>query len=139
MVEIQGNAVISTSSKAILPRKSYFQPLAFPNNDLTEINRGDDVFSGVIKGISPSWLPKYTQHKSPSVVVQKNPESNMILLHRQENMKIVPGNSSYSSKTSDGKWIGIFGASMIKKLLENIILKDINQGKAKALPRCYFQ
>ena len=131
VARIKGNAMMASSSKAILPTKKPFEPLAFPNNDPTEINHDDDLISGIVNGIAPSCQPESTQPKRPSVVVQTNPESNLILSHRQMNVKTVPGNSSYSSMASDGKTIGIFGDSMIKRLLGLRISKDVNHGKAK--------
>ena len=131
-----------TSSYKGTPIRNQFQALAFINNGPPEINRDDDAISGVEKGIAPSHSSSLQeaistqQVKRPPVVVQKNPESNIILSHRSydRDIRTVPGNSSYNRMVQHGKQIGIFGDSMVKRVLGNKISKDIKCGTAKVRP-----
>ena len=130
-----------TSSYNGAPTRNQFQALAFVNNGPSEINKDDDAISGIVKGIDPSHsssVPAIStqQVKRPSVVVQKNPETTIILSHRNydRDIRTVPGNSSCNRMVKHGKQIGIFGDSMVKCLLGNKISKDIKCGTAKVRP-----
>ena len=119
-----------------IPTRNYFKPLAFINNGGPQINYDDDAVSGIEKGIGPTQTcpsPVSTTKKSastrPSVVVQHNPETNTVLSHR--NISTVPGNSLYSNMAKNGKQIGIFGDSMVKRIMGKNISKDIECGMAK--------
>ena len=70
--------------------------------------------------------------KRPNVYVQENPESNIILSHR--NKVTVPGNSLYSKITDSGKMVGIFGDSMIKRVLGHRIGKDLQNATTRVRP-----
>ena len=119
-----------------------FKPLGFTNNSPSGINYDDDVISGIQKGIgdtiamsNPSeWKgPQVDATKSkrrPPVVTQENPESNTVLSYR----KTTPGNSLYSTIVDTGKKVGIFGDSMIKRILGKRISKDIIHGSCNVRP-----
>ena len=50
------------------------------------------------------------------------------------NARTIPGNSLYSSIVDKGKQVGIFGDSMIKRILGRRISKDLKYGQAKVRP-----
>ena len=113
-----------------IPLRNRFSALAFHNNNqwmCEDIEQWDSVVLHEENGKDQRNQAK----KRPSVVVQQNPESN-ILLHRDK--KTVPGNSSYSTITDTGKTVGIFGDSMVKRILGHRIGNDLHNATARVRP-----
>ena len=120
-----------------IPLRNRFSNLAFHNNNQWLCDDQGDFASMVnveksvrCSPISSAYL--HRQKNRPPVVVEANPERNVILSHR--NIKTVPGNSLFSGMVSNGKQIGIFGDSMIKRILGQRISKDMDNGKVRVKP-----
>ena len=122
-----------------IPTRNRYGGLSYTNNlwvsDDTHYQADNDSVVNHDRTPAPtttSQISHQPKQRRPEIVVQENPEKNIILSHRQANT--VPGNSLYSKIVNDGKQIGIFGDSMIKRLMGHKISKDIHCGTAKVRP-----
>ena len=89
----------------------------------------DSVVNHVVDDTNDTYCSD-SQHtrgmkKNSTVFVQENPETNVILSHRN-NIRTIPGNSLFSKVVTNGKQIGMFADSMIKRILVVELVRILN-------------